>query len=224
MTSSDATASYRPPHLWAMVHRPYSSISRSAAFEASDSQTVRLLIAAEKWLWTAAVVEPHRAFLMNMPYLSSVPTLGRSYWQDWLELVDMSSLVGGGAVRSTAAQLFAGFAGGLHAQKQSHHVAPNYRISLDGDSASLWAHGYAWNRIARHVGGSDLWETWGTYRLTFRRTSAGWRIDGFYYYAKHNRGTRAFGPTLLHLPDRRIRELNVRWCGRAEVARPPYPD
>lgn len=102
--------------------------------------------------------------------------------------VDMSSLVGGGPVRMTAAELFAGFEAGLHEGKASHHMASNYRVTLDGGRAELWAHGYAWNRLAGYHGGSELWETWGNYRLTFRRTGAGWRLDGFRYHAKLNRG------------------------------------
>src|SRR5687767_11816447 len=71
--------------------------------------------------------------------------------------VDMSSLVGGGVVRMTADQLIEGFRGGLHAGKVSHHLASNYRIRPDGDRAEVWAHGYAWNRVAALPSGSDLW-------------------------------------------------------------------
>jgi hypothetical protein len=102
--------------------------------------------------------------------------------------VDMSSLVGGGPVRTTAEELFAGFAAGLHEGKLSHHMATNYRVTLDGDAAELWAQGYAWNRLLDYHGGSELWETWGSYRLTFRRGAAGWRLDRFRYHAKFNRG------------------------------------
>lgn len=105
--------------------------------------------------------------------------------------VDMSSLVGGAAVQMTAAELFAGFAAGLHAGKPSHHMATNYRITMNGSEAELWAHGYAWNVLPGHPGGSELWETWGNYRLTFRRTPDGWRMDGFRYYAKYSRGNEA---------------------------------
>lgn len=102
--------------------------------------------------------------------------------------VDMSSLVGGSPVTMTAAELFAGFSVGLHAKKQSHHMATNYRITINGEAAELWAQGYAWNLLQDYHGGSDLWETWGNYRLTMRRGPDGWRMDGFRYYAKLNRG------------------------------------
>lgn len=105
--------------------------------------------------------------------------------------VDMSSLVGGGPVELTADQLVAGFRAGLHAGKASHHLATNYRVRVDGDRADLWAHGYAWNRVAELPAGMDLWETWGNYRLTFRRVADGWRLDGFRYYSKLTRGNDA---------------------------------
>jgi hypothetical protein len=61
--------------------------------------------------------------------------------------VDMSSLVGGDPVQMTADDLIAGFRAGLHSGKASHHLATNYRIVVQGDSAEVWAHGYACNRV-----------------------------------------------------------------------------
>jgi hypothetical protein len=105
--------------------------------------------------------------------------------------VDMSSLVGGGPVQLTADQLIAGFRSGLHAGKMSHHLVSNYRVEVDGDRAQLWAHGYAWNRVSALLPGSDLWETWGNYRLSFRRVAGQWYLDGFRYYSKLTRGNDA---------------------------------
>jgi hypothetical protein len=105
--------------------------------------------------------------------------------------VDMSSLAGGGPVRITADDLVSGFRAGLHPGKASHHLAANYRIQVVNDRAELWGHGYAWNRVAAFAAGADLWETWGNYRLTYRRTAAGWRLDGFHYYSKLTRGNDA---------------------------------
>jgi hypothetical protein len=105
--------------------------------------------------------------------------------------VDMSSLVGGGAVRMSADELLDGFRAGLHAKKASHHLATNYRVSIDDDRAELYAHGYSWNRVAELGSGADLWETWGNYRLTFRKTVGGWKLDGFRYESKLTRGNEA---------------------------------
>jgi hypothetical protein len=105
--------------------------------------------------------------------------------------VDMSSLVGGGPVRMTAAQLFAGFAQGLHAKKASHHMTTNYEIAITGDSATADAHGYAWNHLPGMTGGSDLWETWGMYRFTCKLTPAGWRLADLQYRALYNRGNES---------------------------------
>jgi hypothetical protein len=115
----------------------------------------------------------------------------RNLYVNGLIEVDMSSLVGGEPVQMTADALFAGFKTGLHSGKLSHHMATNYRTTITGDQAELWAHGYAWNRLLEYQGGSDLWETWGNYRLTFRRTPNGWKMDSFRYYAKYNRGNEA---------------------------------
>ena len=105
--------------------------------------------------------------------------------------VDMSCLVGGGPVRMSADQLLSGFRPGLHAKKASHHLATNYRTQIDGERAEVYAHGYSWNRVADLGPGADLWETWGNYRLTFRKTPGGWRLDGFRYYSKLTRGNEA---------------------------------
>ena len=102
--------------------------------------------------------------------------------------VDMSSLLGGGPVSMTASELVSGFAAGLHARKQSHHMATNYRVDIAGDTAELWANGYAWNRLD---GQPEIWETWGNYRISFRRTASAWRISAFRYFAKFNRGDDA---------------------------------
>jgi hypothetical protein len=102
--------------------------------------------------------------------------------------VDMSSLSGGGPVQMTADDLLAGFSVGLHEEKLSHHMATNYQITLNGDEAEVWTHGYAWNRLLNYHGGSDLWETWGNYRFSLRRTAQGWRLSAIRYFAKYNRG------------------------------------
>jgi len=118
-------------------------------------------------------------------------TATRALFSDGPIEVDMSSLGGGGALQMTADQLVDGFLAGLHAGKMSHHLATNYRIEIDGDRAEVWAHGYAWNRVPALPAGSDLWETWGNYRVTCHRVGGDWRLDGFRYYSKLTRGNDA---------------------------------
>lgn len=112
----------------------------------------------------------------------------RQLFVDGLLDIDMSSLVGGEPVQMTADQLLSGFAVGLHAEKTSHHMVTNYQFTVNQDQAEVWAHGYSWNRLLKYEEGSDLWETWGNYRLTLQRTPVGWRLSAFRYFAKYNRG------------------------------------
>ena len=105
--------------------------------------------------------------------------------------VDMTSLIGGAVLNITAGQLVAAFSNNLHPGKASHHMATNYRCTVDRDAAELWAQGYSWNRVATFPAGRDVWETWGTYRLGFGRTAQGWRINAFRYYNRRTAGNDA---------------------------------
>jgi hypothetical protein len=99
--------------------------------------------------------------------------------------VDMSSLAGDGPVAITADVLIAGFTVGLHANKRSHHMTTNARVTFVDDTALATAHGYAWNML---VGRADLWETWGAYTLKLKRQNDCWKIAAFRYDARANRG------------------------------------
>jgi SnoaL-like domain len=117
--------------------------------------------------------------------------MARALFSDGPIEVDMRSLAGGDPIQMTADQLIDGFRAGLHTGKVSHHLATNYRIEVDGDHADVWCHGYAWNRVPALPAGSDLWETWGNYRLSCRRVGREWRLEGFRYYSKLTRGNDA---------------------------------
>ena len=54
----------------------------------------------------------------------------------------------------TAEALFAGFDKELHADKPSHHMITNYRISITGNTAELFAHGYSWSQLLNYHGGT----------------------------------------------------------------------
>ena len=119
-------------------------------------------------------------------------------WRELRELfidgpldVDVTSLAGGAPVKVTADALIAGFARGLHASKTSHHMATNYRTTVDGEHATVTAQGYAWNRVATMPAGEDLWETWGHYELTCQRAEGRWLLASFKYFSKHTRGPDA---------------------------------
>jgi hypothetical protein len=105
--------------------------------------------------------------------------------------VDMTSLIGGTPFHTTARELIGGFRIGLHAGKLSHHMATNYRISLVNDVGEVQAHGYAWNMVPAMPEGSNVWETWGVYRLGVVWTSAGWRLNAFRYFSRRTAGNDA---------------------------------
>jgi len=115
--------------------------------------------------------------------------------------VDMRSLVGGSVQQLTAAQLFAGFAVGLHAGKISHHMTSNVLITVQGDEASIEAHGYAVNFVPTLPAGADTWETWGVYRIAARRTHKGWRLASFAYDSRLTRGPDAVRTHVQASPD-----------------------
>jgi hypothetical protein len=124
--------------------------------------------------------------------LKDWPTARPLFADDEID-VDMTSLAGGIPLRMTADDLIAGFRVALHAGKTSHHLVANYQVTVDqsSGSAELFAHGYAWNRVLAWPAGQDLWETWGTYRLTFKRIDGHWLIAGFRYDSKLTRGNDA---------------------------------
>jgi hypothetical protein len=101
--------------------------------------------------------------------------------------VDFTSLAGGAPARLKAADLVAAWQRSLYAEKLSHHMRTNHQVRIDGDRAEVLSQGYAWNKLA--VGqGSDLWETWGTYRHTLVRVRDRWKVGGMAYFARHSRG------------------------------------
>ena len=100
------------------------------------------------------------------------------------------SLVGGEPMKITADQFFRASRPAFMRQSQPP-LAANYPIEVTGDRAEVWAHGYAWNRVPALPAGADLWETWGNYRLSFRRVAGQWRLDAFRVLFKHTRGNDA---------------------------------
>ena len=74
----------------------------------------------------------------------------------------------------------------------SHHVS-NIVIHFEGrDAATSICYLYAWHRYRDGSGDSELW---GQYHHSFRRTGAGWRIEGLRLCAA---GTRDFHRENMH--------------------------
>jgi hypothetical protein len=101
--------------------------------------------------------------------------------------VDFTSLAGGSPGRIRSADLIAAWSQSLFRDKLSHHMRTNHRITIAGDRAEVLSKGYAWNML-RVGSGSDLWETWGTYRHTLARGAEGWKVTGIEYHAHYSRG------------------------------------
>lgn len=107
--------------------------------------------------------------------------------------VDFSSLVGGEPATIAADALISGWSANLTAAKPSFHMRSNHSITFhDADNATLFSHGYAWNRMAEGAleenGGDPMWEVWGNYEHGFTRTEDGWRVNAMSFFAVAERG------------------------------------
>jgi len=112
--------------------------------------------------------------------------LCRGYFTDEI-FADFTSLAGGEPGRMPADNLVNAWKANLYAEKLSHHMRTNHRISLQGDQAEVFSKGYALNILERGTG-SDLWEVWGEYIHALERTPEGWRCSGMTFMVTHARG------------------------------------
>jgi ketosteroid isomerase-like protein len=110
----------------------------------------------------------------------------RGYFTDEI-YADFTSLAGGSPGNMPADDLVGAWASNLYADKLSHHMRSNHRITIDGDEAEVFSKGYALNILSR-PNGSDLWEVWGNYTHTLRRTDEGWKCSGMTFVVTHARG------------------------------------
>ncbi len=120
----------------------------------------------------------------------------RNYFTEEI-FADFTSLAGGDAVRMPADDLVNAWRRNLYADKLSHHMRTNHRISLQGDGAEVFSKGYALN-ILKRDSGSDLWEVWGEYTHLLARTPEGWRCSGMTFTVTHARGNEM---ARLFVPD-----------------------
>jgi hypothetical protein len=100
---------------------------------------------------------------------------------------DFTSLVGGSPGTMSADDLVGAWKTNLYADKLSHHMRSNHRITIDGDEAEVFSKGYALNILPRTTG-SDLWEVWGNYTHTLERADEGWKCSGMTFVVTHARG------------------------------------
>ena len=110
----------------------------------------------------------------------------RSYFMDEI-YADFTSLAGGSPGNMAADELVRAWATNLYPDKLSHHMRTNHRVTIDGDRAEVFSKGYALNILHRPAG-SDLWEVWGNYTHTLRRTGEGWKCSGMTFVVTHARG------------------------------------
>jgi hypothetical protein len=101
--------------------------------------------------------------------------------------VDFTSLAGGEPGLMPADDLVGAWRTNLYADKPSHHMRTNHRITVDGDRAGVFSKGYALNILHRATG-SDLWEVWGDYTHTLERTPEGWKGSEMTFVVVHARG------------------------------------
>jgi SnoaL-like domain len=101
---------------------------------------------------------------------------------------DFTSLAGGQPATIPADALIAGWSGNLKGDKESLHMLGGTLVTINGDKATVFATGYAYNR---KPGGPDgeLWEVWGRYAYTMTRTTGGWKVDGLTFAKTFERGS-----------------------------------
>ena len=104
---------------------------------------------------------------------------------------DPGSLVSGASTCRTGAQLVAVLAQQLRARTTTRHAGNVYEISMAGDLAVARVRGSAWHQTRVVAGASGLWESWGIYHFTCRRSPRGWRLASFRYVPRYTRGDEA---------------------------------
>lgn len=109
----------------------------------------------------------------------------RSFFADELR-ADFTSLTGGEPTVIKADDLIAGWKTNLGPAKTSLHIRGNHLVTISGDNATVYSHGYAWNKMEGN--GNPLWEVWGNYTHELRRTAEGWKVTAFTFVMTHERG------------------------------------
>jgi len=110
----------------------------------------------------------------------------RGYFTDEIH-ADFTSLAEGSSVNMPADDLVGAWASDLYADKLSHHMRTNHRVTIVGDSAEVFSKGYALNILHRPTS-SNLWEVWGNYTHTLERMGGARKCSGMTFVVTHARG------------------------------------
>ena len=112
-------------------------------------------------------------------------TRARTFFTNQVQ-VDFSSLTGLAPAMISAEDLIGGWTANLGPNKQSYHQRGFGLVTLDGDRATFYSNGYAWNRMEGN--GDPLWEVWGNYTYELVRRSEGWKVASMTFAMTHERG------------------------------------
>jgi hypothetical protein len=109
----------------------------------------------------------------------------RAHFADTVR-VDFTSLAGGQPDTIKSDDLIKSWSANLGPKKQSHHQRGHGLVTINGDKATIYSQGYAWNRMEGN--GDPLWEVWGNYTHDLIRTPAGWKVTSFTFEKTYERG------------------------------------
>jgi len=112
-------------------------------------------------------------------------TTARSYFADDVT-VDFSTLSGQPPATIKSDALIAAWSGNLGPKKESHHQRGHGLVTIEGDTATIYSQGYAWNKMEGN--GDPLWEVWGNYTHKLARTDDGWKVTSMTFEMTHQRG------------------------------------
>jgi ketosteroid isomerase-like protein len=104
--------------------------------------------------------------------------------------VDFAALSGEPRTTMQATALVDAWKQTLFAEKKSFHMRTNHEWRMEGGTAIVTSHGYAWNQLAS-LAPADLWEVWGAYEHVLQRQADGWRISAIRFTPSHERGNPA---------------------------------
>jgi hypothetical protein len=105
---------------------------------------------------------------------------------------DMTSLVGGDPVTTTAQSIVEGWAEGLSDVRSLHHQVGNTTVHIDGDQASVFCHGLAFHHVTTALDETVKMFV-GTYDLHLGKTDGVWRIDRFRFNLRFTQSSATLG-------------------------------